>query len=539
MGKDKYGDIAKEKLEKELEKTAGEEKTTVYEFNEDKLYVKFNETNRMYSVDKDGNIEEDNSSITKPDTTPGEFDGTGSDKDPYVIMSIEDLVALSKNVSEGEKYTNRTFKLGKSLSFTFDASYVDPMTTQYNEYLGIDDSSVGLKEALTNKKYSGFKPIGTDLDNYTYAMNAKDFDGDNNSIEQLYINTNGRAGLFGNAAAVSNLKLTGTVISTGDYAGGLGGKTISYVKNCTINVNVQSEGSHTGGIVGGYVKAENCINYGTVNGKYQVGGIAGGIGGTMTNCKNYGNVTGKNTVGGIAGQQGWAINCINYGKVVATEHRAGGINGNNGGQRIDKCINYGEIIAPDYVGGIVGNGGRITNSINKGKVTGTKTENSYVGGISGIFNDIPIENCLNEGELNGRQLTGGIVGGMPFTQSENSKIVNCFNIGKVTGKEYVGEIAGGKDGYGTHYVQKCYGIEGRNELFGGMKSRPGRGFIEIDENSKLYSEEYVKKQEFLDILNNYVDEYNAGDKSETGEIELVKWEFDSKTGYPTLVLDIN
>ena len=56
MASDSRGNIEQENLQSYLDKETGEGKTKVMEYQQDK-YVKFNDTNRFYKVDIDGNIE--------------------------------------------------------------------------------------------------------------------------------------------------------------------------------------------------------------------------------------------------------------------------------------------------------------------------------------------------------------------------------------------------------------------------------------------------------------------------------------------------
>ena len=190
-------------------------------------------------------------------------------------MSIEDLVNLSKNVSNGENYNKKYFKLGKTLSFNSELSYVNPNTTEYNEFLGITDDNVGLKEVLTNEKYAGFKPIGNE--NQWFCGN---FNGDNKSIKKLHINNSeSYTGFIGRGGGrIYNLELTGKITSTGDFVGAfIGANTALWTKNenCISRVDIQSTGSHIGGITGYYGEMINCINYGSVNGNEMIGGLSG------------------------------------------------------------------------------------------------------------------------------------------------------------------------------------------------------------------------------------------------------------------------
>ena len=270
MGKEKYGNLVKSKFEEWLNNNAGEGKTKLSEFDDNEYVVEFIESKRIYNVNGEGDIVEGGSSIAKEDTTPGEFEGKGTEEDPYIIMSIEDLVSLSRNVSNGESYDEKYFKLGKTLSFNSELSYVNPNTTEYNEFLGITDNNVGLKEALTNEKYEGFKPIRSE--NKTFSGN---FNGDNKSIKKLYINNSeSYTGFIANGAGnMYNLELTGKITSTGDFVGAFMGRSWSKIENCISRVDIQSTGSYIGGITGSGGTATNCINYGSVNGKDMIGGI--------------------------------------------------------------------------------------------------------------------------------------------------------------------------------------------------------------------------------------------------------------------------
>lgn len=271
MGKEKYGNLVKSKFEECLNNNAGEGKTRLSEFDDNEYVVEFIESKRIYNVNGEGDIVEGDSTIAKEDTTPGEFEGKGTEENPYIIMSIEDLVSLSRNVGNGESYNNKYFKLGKTLSFNSELSYVNPNTTEYNEFLGITDNNVGLKEALTNEKYEGFKPIGNG--NKWFVGN---FNGDNKSIKKLYINNSESCTGFVGCGRVSiyNLELTGKIISTGDYVGAFTGKSWRKIENCISRVDIQSTGSNIGGITGcgGTI---NCINYGSVNGNRMIGGMTG------------------------------------------------------------------------------------------------------------------------------------------------------------------------------------------------------------------------------------------------------------------------
>lgn len=105
IAEDTRGNIKEENLQKELDNETEKGKTEVTDIG-DEFEVVFIESNRYYSVDKDGNISEENE--LKKDEHPADItigeNGEkldGSEEKPYEISSIEDLVIFS-NLSRGK-----------------------------------------------------------------------------------------------------------------------------------------------------------------------------------------------------------------------------------------------------------------------------------------------------------------------------------------------------------------------------------------------------------------------------------------------------
>ncbi|MCQ2060984.1 MAG: hypothetical protein MJY47_05285 [Fibrobacter sp.] len=116
-----------------------------------------------------------------------------------------------------------------------------------------------------------------------------------------------------------------------------------------------------------------------------------------------------------------------------------------------------------FVGGIVGiNDGEVTESYNKGSVSGREN----VGGIVGI-NAGKVTSSYNAGTVSGEEIIGGIVGG-----NDGGTISNVLNMGSVIGTEDVGGIVGGtwngsiSDCYfdKTIYDGKAIGDNGGEEI---------------------------------------------------------------------------
>ena len=140
---------------------------------------------------------------------------------------------------------------------------------------------------------------------------------------------------------------------------------------------------NVGGIVGNMEQStdayysENLVNYGTITGVNNVGGIAGLIGRQLVNCTNWGIVSGDHDIGGIVGNLYWACTLTN-------------------------CVNYGDVSGNTVVGGIAGvrNGtiaATLNSCVNYGSVFGTSCAST---GVDGITSAVSTQNdCVNNGKV--------------------------------------------------------------------------------------------------------------------------------------------
>ena len=143
----------------------------------------------------------------------------------------------------------------------------------------------------------------------------------------------------------------------------------SAIKNITVKDSVICGINFVGAIVGyaEEINIENCRSIGnTINGKTDVGGICGKIGGysvgKVSQCYNSSKVTGRGRVGGIAGMGGIAENCLNTGEIMiinkAYQSAGGGIFGifddTTASASITACVNLGKVSGGESFGGIVG-----------------------------------------------------------------------------------------------------------------------------------------------------------------------------------------
>lgn len=218
------------------------------------------------------------------------------------------------------------------------------------------------------------------------------FDGNKHTVSDLYINSSGsNLGLFGyvDGAEIKNVTVQGNV--TGFYEEG----------------NEQS-GQYVGLVLGvGTTKSklENCESRGSVTGCSYVGGIAGLIANNcfITSCtnratvKNYPGTSGA-YFGGIVGYGTGLSFCANYADITAEGSSVGGLVGyvfpdiNNEG--MSNCMNVGNVIGKQNVGGLAGEcfAPQNTNNYSIGRVEAT---NQYAGLLVGKYGNDPSKAFAN------------------------------------------------------------------------------------------------------------------------------------------------
>ena len=264
----------------------------------------------------------------------------------FAIESIEDLVKLSNTVNSGVNYSSKTVILTKTLNFNDDNSYDNPNDTSYGDLNG-DGTTEGIKAELTNKNGVGFTPIG--------SQNSFQgtFDGRGHEIRNIYINSNGVAGLFGNApyAKIRNLGLTGDI--SGVNVGGLAYLIFnSEITNCysSAKITAKNTSSTAGGLITNATNSEitNCYNLGSIEGTGRLGGFVFSMSMCkVTNCYNSGNINNTTSYAGgfsseISGNSE-IVNCYNTGNISCKSAPATGLAFSIDGSKIINCYNTGAV----------------------------------------------------------------------------------------------------------------------------------------------------------------------------------------------------
>ena len=260
-------------------------------------------------------------------------EGDGSEGSPYIITKAEELEWFRNEVNNGQ--------------YSICAKIADNVEV-------IDMSTVcHAADASKNLGELSWVPIGVG-NAYTGT-----FDGSGKTISNLYIKAEKQeVGLFGYTQestiknlTIDNASVTNTANYTGILVGDAGYK--STLQNIMISTKCQVIGGndYTGGIAGILDgNASNCVNYATVQGKEDVGGLFGRYdrtGNSITSCANYGNVTATSkNAGGLVGyfSSGTIQDCANYGDVKGTD-RVAGMAGFVGGGKIQNVFSYGNVSA--------------------------------------------------------------------------------------------------------------------------------------------------------------------------------------------------
>ena len=316
--------------------------------------------------------------------------GEGTEGDPYLISSAEDLKALASSVNDDEEdYEGKYFILTQDIELDSDEEW----------------TPIGGNPILGATTFKGI------------------FNGNGETISGFYIKTSHFQGdgLFGcigditnpavdNIGIIKNLTLTGTVEVTGVFiGGGICGMNYGIIQDCISNVTFDLTTSSTG-----------------TNG-IQVGGICGANVGIVNGCANNGNIS------------------IN--DMERTLCFGGGICGTNGGT-IEKSYNMGNLSAnntSDGIGGICGmmeDQSVINNCYNSGTLTLTCTDQQggnvagigvATGGTGPYSSTVTIKNCHNCGAIIGNATS---VGGI-YTEifDVNFVVENCYYINTIESTE--------------------------------------------------------------------------------------------------------
>ncbi len=378
--------------------------------------------------------------------------GSGTEQDPYVISSLDNLYWLSINNSEWDKYFTQ--------SLDIDA------TNTNNWNVGDHDL-----DPNTPDEPMGFLPIGDDpVDGKRQIVPFTGlYNGNGHVIMGLCINMPGHdnIGMFGmiqNGSIVSNLKLNVVNIKGKNKTGGIVGycrDNNTQISQCNTTGSIQGNWM-VGGLAGYNLYGtiiDHCYSTATVTGNSEcIGGLVGyNYGCTIKYCNATGVVNGHKYVGGLVGynnELSTIEHCYASGAIAATNIYCGGLVGRNYNSTITHCHAIGNVNGGENTGGLVGEvryNSTIDNSHAKGNVYGTgKSVGGFIGGIS---NSNPISHCYATGDVSGTKwYFGGLTG-----QCNNTNIENSYATGNINPESDNRAYCGGLSGrVQLGYIYKCF-----------------------------------------------------------------------------------
>ena len=310
-------------------------------------------------------------------TNPSFTEGSGTETDPFIIRTVEQMEQLAVCVNNGDNMLGVHFRLGNDLDYT--EKTITPIGGGY---------------------YTPFR--GTFDGNYHTISNITLTCSSNYQSLFYYLGTDG---------TVRKLTLDNSTINCNEkrVIGGIvawcNGGTIEY---CTVTENVS-----------------------IINGNDVIGGIVGQFDrGVINYCSNAAIVSGYRDIGGIVGYMqgsGMEINgCFNSGNILGTASdsmgsQVGGIAGLARNVSILGCINTGNVVGHSHLGGIAGLSinSTLTDNLNLAKVS--FTGNVYFGGVVGYISGT---NTLRNNYYAGLCTTGGINGSDVLGQAMKGWIVS-------------------------------------------------------------------------------------------------------------------
>lgn len=413
-------------------------------------------------------------------------EGSGTEGDPYQIVTAEDLNNIRNNLTAHyilmndinmteSVYASNWVPIGTA-STPFTGTFSGKKSDNENfeiqnlkmEY--IDSAAiwnVGLFGVVHSGKIQNINVSNADiLVSSTTNSNIENAGGitgstNNSVIENCYVtgkitgvkNAGGVVGKTLNSSIVENCSFSGNVYSTQGWSGGIVGYATGEIKNCQVtDSKIESASSKIGGITGQLIgnitdcSVADTKTVGSSSGDVYAGGLAGYVSG-YSEIKNSnsdvsvetksGNYAGG-IIGGTAGNNIKLINCSSTGKIEGINAIGGLIGMDIWGNIVENCYSTSDVSSTGIgAGGLVGYfiSGKISNSFSTGNITAAKN----AGGIIGQSRNADINNCYATGNIGSLNTTGGIIG----YDEGNSKLTNCYALNEnVTGNLHVNRIIG-------------------------------------------------------------------------------------------------
>ena len=430
-----------------------------------------------YDQDDDGLIEVN--SLARLNAIRWDLDGDGAadpvywdhDGDPNTPEQIDESTTEANANSYAAAFPSPADNMG----CLFDDDD-DPSTDKIVRCIGYELTRNLNFHGSTWASGEGWLPIPHDTDPSTSELDGPPFtatfDGNDNSISNLYINrtaetdlANGLFGFVNVGAEIRNVRLLNVNVTGWENTGGLVGiNEGGTISNSQVSGTVAGQatsagigGTSVGGLVGnnGGITIRGTITASqasaTISGQRNVGGLIGAnFGGTIRDSLATGAVSGQGNLGGLVGSQNGGVIADSYasGNVTSIDtgfsgrqDRVGGLIGSNGNSgTIIASYATGNVEGGQTIGGLVGEhstGGTVSNSWASGAVT---AHQYAVGGLVG-WNKALISASYATGAVTGAS-TSQLVGGLVGLNNSGGTIIASYTHGAVEGHEKIGGLVG-------------------------------------------------------------------------------------------------
>ena len=336
---------------------------------------------------------------------PYKLEGSGTQADPYLLNSAEDLTYVSNAVAEGNSFADTYFQFTADITLPAGWTPIGSASKRFSGHINgakQDGGNYLLTIPAGEKTMLGCTVEASlkNLDIYGERINGA-------GVVDLY--TTGKP-------AKTQITIEHVTLKSGSktkYSGFVGGYSHGnapiFIYDCTIEKGVTIGDDGSWGDMSGTVK----YPFGppvTVQENDMIASFGGAFNGVIRNCVSNANVYGHSYIGGIVAFKGQSMgeciveNCEFGGSIVATGNYVGGIVGsgyhsnsaaNTPCLSVQNCLFRGTVSAADYVGGILGaepgvkcnwgNGiGYIQNNLSTGTITAAS--GSHVGGVIAYLN---------------------------------------------------------------------------------------------------------------------------------------------------------
>ena len=367
--------------------------------------------------------------------------GTGTEDDPFVIFTPEELNAVGLFPCEWDK----NFQLAADVTMsTYSENQFNPIGYYRLPFTGLFD---GAGHTISSLRYSPSGPAYAGLFGCVSSLPARVENLGLVDVTVVAEDTDYVGALAGclKEGAIVNCYAENASVLGRHLAAGLVGDNQGTLQDCSVSGSIAGEVT-VGALVGRNEKGTvvDCSAAGLVAGVSQIGGLVGDNNGTISGGYSESSVSAGDQGGGLVGLNRSSIaDAYATGQIMGHES-IGGLIGSNRGSITDAHAT-GQIVGNEKIGGLAGsNQGELVRCYAIGDVTG----DASVGGLSGVNLSGGITACHAGGTVYGRLSAGGLVG---YSGSEG-KLAESYATGSVSGYEWIGGLVGRNEAA----VRACY-----------------------------------------------------------------------------------